>query len=341
MKTAPFVFSHENGVGKNLLIDLIGESLFSDFYIPITSKAQKSEFNSHKANALLNVCNESSYSGRLDLAEALKDEITNDTITINEKHKPQYRTRNYAELWLTSNRTDGVLIRDKDRRYAAFHALEKRIPPEEAKEYAKWWGGGGKNAVMHYLLHRDISQFNPYAPAPMNAFKQALIEDNRTPHQRLIAELAEDAGGRPLRELSELVDDKDVTEHRSSQTITVVRQKLSKRERKKEEQYLARELRTAGSEKRRLKLEGEKRVIWAVSHYEAWAKRSNEQWAAQWREQGGAVDPLHYALDEKLYEVDRAKTESEQKLKAKDGQIRELEAQVRELKRTKGAKGGR
>ena len=69
MKTAVFVMSYENGVGKGLLIDKVAE-LFGEYYTPITTKDQKSDFNEYMACKLLSVCDEATYTGRLDLAEA-------------------------------------------------------------------------------------------------------------------------------------------------------------------------------------------------------------------------------------------------------------------------------
>ena len=190
MKTAVFVMSYENGVGKGLLIDKVAE-LFGEYYTPITTKDQKSDFNEYKACKLLSVCDEATYTGRLDLAEAIKNEITAPVIHVNEKYKPKYTVKNLSELWITSNRADGVLIRDKDRRYAAFRAVETRIPEQEALDYVAWFDrGGGKEAVMDYLLRRDLSGFNPHAPAPETAFKRSLIDVNRTSHQQLVADLA-------------------------------------------------------------------------------------------------------------------------------------------------------
>ena len=270
LMTCIFVMSYQNGVGKGLLVDKYAE-LFGDHYSPITSKQQKSEFNGFKATALLIHCDEATYAGKLELAEALKSEITSPWLIVNAKYQQEYRLRNLAELWLTSNRTDGVLIKDKDRRYAAFRAIEERISEEEAKAYAEWWDREGKNYVMHYLLHRDISEFNPYAPAPDTDLKRALIQDGRTELQQIVAQLAEECEDRPLRRLEDLLT--EPTQDRG--------RKL---------RYLATELRTAGAVDKQPRVpvkDGGKTIykkvrLWAVCNYAKWAKASEREWAEQW-----------------------------------------------------------
>lgn len=110
MMTCIFIMSYENGVGKGLLINKYAE-LYGEHYAPVTSKVQKSEFNGFKAAMLFINCDESTYSWKLDLAEALKSEIVSSIIIANEKYTQTYKLKNLSELWLTSNRTDGVLIR--------------------------------------------------------------------------------------------------------------------------------------------------------------------------------------------------------------------------------------
>lgn len=264
METAVFVMSKMHGVGKGLLIDLVAEDLFGKYYTPTTTKAQKSQFNGFKAGSLLAVCDEACYTGRLDLAEALKSEITAPTILIDEKHQRKYRVKNLCELYVTSNRINGIYAQDHDRRYAAFRAAEERIPEKDALDYVAWWQREGKHYVMDFLLSRDLSKFNPHAPAPETEFKREIIAAGRTHLQQLAADLAQDCDGYPLRELMPLIlfgkDFKPLEGYdRQRYAMDIARYK-------REENLLALELRNANSPpKRELRIKRKLRTLWAVA----------------------------------------------------------------------------
>jgi hypothetical protein len=51
--------------------------------------------------------------------------------------------------------------------------------------------GSGFSAVLDWYLNRDIAHFDPYAPAPMTAYKKKAIELSKSPLEAFAKELAE------------------------------------------------------------------------------------------------------------------------------------------------------
>ena len=250
-------------------------ALFGEYAAPITAKDQQSNFNGIKARKLFIYCDEAVWSHKLELAESINNETTAQQITINEKYGPQYTIRNVCETWFTSNRTDSIFLKNRDRRCAAFRAVEEKLCPEKAKAYREWFEGEGKQYVMHFLMTRDISKFNPHADAPLNEFKKELIEDSMNEWQSRVAELAEDCEGKPLRRLDDIVG------------FDVQNPKKAKR-------IIARELRTAGAKREKIKLKhangnisnASKQIeLWCVADYAKWSATSQDKWREQYERQ--------------------------------------------------------
>lgn len=126
-------------------------------------------------------------------ADELKDLVTNEIVTINQKYVPEYEIDDLANYWLTSNQPDAAYLEDDDRR-GFIHRLERKADFGKYQGVDKWRReDDGPAALFHYLLHEvDTSQFNPKAPAPFTEAKRDMIANSRTDVESWVDDLITD-----------------------------------------------------------------------------------------------------------------------------------------------------
>lgn len=135
--TANIIYSETRGVGKDSLLDLIGQLFHKDYYI----KLQEKDFDARFAvfhEKLIAVFSEvqlaqGAYSRKdlMTLVGRLKQLITNRQITIEEKFKPSRIVDSFTNFFLLSNYELGAIMEPGERRLDVFHSREIKIDQDE------------------------------------------------------------------------------------------------------------------------------------------------------------------------------------------------------------------
>jgi hypothetical protein len=113
------------------------------------------------------------------VANSLKTIITEDVVRVEAKFVNHYTIENLASVLCFTNHRRCLAIENGDRRWFMVATdVNKRTPDYYAKLRA-WLDGDGTAIVCDWLLKRDVSAFNPDAPAPMTAAKVEAIEDSQ------------------------------------------------------------------------------------------------------------------------------------------------------------------
>lgn len=163
------------GVGKSLILDIMGKVLGHNHYI--TSSNPDDFFSDHAeghANKLLINMNECEGKATFNLGERMKSFITERTLTVNPKGIRPYEIENVARLIITTNKTNPIVIKasEGDRRYCVFQATEKY----KNKGYnSKWWASLydyiNRPEFIAYLYNKlnnlDISKINFTSDRPI------------------------------------------------------------------------------------------------------------------------------------------------------------------------------
>lgn len=125
-------------------------------------------------------------------ADHLKELVTGETITINEKYLPAMTFLDCANYYLTSNHANALYLSDRDRRYFINHvtdiesdAFYKRIDTWRFKQ-------DGPAHLRYYLEHVDLGDFNPKARPVLTYAKEEMISDGRSEMARWVYELTVD-----------------------------------------------------------------------------------------------------------------------------------------------------
>lgn len=133
-------------------------------------------------------------------------------LPVNRKGLPVLHVPNVCFVVITSNSVETVLnlIPEDQRAYVVSTNLQRRDMPDDyhAKLHA-WHDAGGNEAVIHYLMSLDVSDFDPKAPPPMTSAKRTVIAAAGDPLAATMADLL-DAMARPpvlaVRELEHLAN---------------------------------------------------------------------------------------------------------------------------------------
>jgi hypothetical protein len=182
-------WSHEQGVGKNLLFECMTAIIGAAHSTVIGQAELASNFNGWANRKVLVIGDEVSKSDRRQDTDKLKGLVTGTTVYINEKYQPAREVPNFLNFIFLSNHHDAIFLDDTDRRYFVWEIAADRLPDANVVEFVKWRDNGGLAALLHFLLQHDLSGFNPKAPAPMTDAKQQMVQDNRSDLENWVAEL--------------------------------------------------------------------------------------------------------------------------------------------------------
>jgi hypothetical protein len=131
------ILKGKQGVGKNIILDAIGNMLNKKHYI--TSSKPTDFFGEHAEGyyrKLLVNLNEAEGRDTFDFEGKIKSFISEDTITINPKNVRPTQISNHARTIITTNKPNPIPIdvRSKDRRYVVFQATDVYL-----KKSSKFW----------------------------------------------------------------------------------------------------------------------------------------------------------------------------------------------------------
>lgn len=188
LNSAVVLWSLEQGVGKSLLGFTLGR-IYGKNYVKVNKKQLDGSFNGWLAMKQFVVGEEVTGGSGREVADVLKDLITGPEVMVNRKYEPEYTVRNCANFFFTSNHQDAFFITGTDRRYFVHEVADK---PSDAffKKYDRWFKTQvAANALFDYLLHVDLTGFNPMAEAPRTRSRQEMVDAGKSEHGVWIDEL--------------------------------------------------------------------------------------------------------------------------------------------------------
>ncbi len=200
IRWAPLIQSAQ-GAGKNMLMNCVGHALgYNHNFKTVNAKQVLADFNEWVTGAQLIVLDEIKIPGhsKADLTNSLKDLITNDTITINQKFQDVRIARNVANKIALTNWHDALYLEDSDRRWmpiqSPIQTKAQCVALSESghfKTLAKLYKHGG--ALRQFLLDHEVSADFPVdGPAPDTEFRHEMITEGRNRLQESIEDLIED-----------------------------------------------------------------------------------------------------------------------------------------------------
>jgi len=180
------------GIGKDALFDPLERCLGNTNWRVITPDDLNSGWTDWLASSRLIVVEEMAHFGKREMANRLKPLLTAPPfkLRINTKMIPQYEVPNRVAFVFFTNEEDALLIDDEDRRFFVYWSEAKPNDPKYYAHYFKWVEKNA-GAVYHWLLNRDLSDFNAKGNPPSTTHKQQMIEESRTPLERFVRDQIE------------------------------------------------------------------------------------------------------------------------------------------------------
>jgi hypothetical protein len=190
------------GSGKGVFTLGYG-SLFGRHFLHATNREHVTgKFNGHQAEACLIFVDEALYAQIKSDAQILKTLTTETTKLLERKGIDAVQVDNYARLIFATNDDHPIMIEHNDRRYVAIyvrtHSSWAGKSDQEAAPLRKAYfqaiidqmNNGGREALLGFLLGRDISKFNAEAiPATREREHQKLI--SATPGDKVVIGFAQ------------------------------------------------------------------------------------------------------------------------------------------------------
>lgn len=112
-------------------------------------------------------------------------------VRLNPKYVPQYSLPDLINYFLTSNEPDALYLDEGDRRFFVWEVLAQKYAAY--REYVAWRDDddAGIMALWHYLLHYDLGDFDPHAPAPETQGKAEMMTLGKSDLGSFVKELKE------------------------------------------------------------------------------------------------------------------------------------------------------
>jgi len=173
--TAALLWSTHAGVGKGLLAGAVA-SVYGRRNVTFLREAVLNESFNDWINSQFVAVEELSGASRNARGATIRDLVTAETVLVNQKYRPTYKARSYANFYFNSNHANPIEVRDNERRVFAYKITSPPIDGRLARKIGDAFiqGDAPLAPSLHtILLNIDLDGFNPHGAAP----KTSALED--------------------------------------------------------------------------------------------------------------------------------------------------------------------
>lgn len=168
------------GDGKSLIGELIARVMGSINVRSISPKVLLTDFNGYAEGTCVGIMEELKMAGhnRHDAANALKPNVTNDTIPIHRKGKDEYNIINTMNYIAFTNHGDALPLTDTDRRWwvlFSYFVKQEQLPGAGYFDSVFSAIRNHVGALRGWFEAMDLDGFNPNGRAPASAAKAAMV----------------------------------------------------------------------------------------------------------------------------------------------------------------------
>ena len=150
------------GTGKNIIVDILIDAFGEHATVAVKPDDLTGRFNDHLGTSVLVFANEAIWGGRKEQEGILKSLVTDKELPVERKYLPKYRVPNCCHLIMASNNDWVAPVDLDDRRFVILDVSEARKGDQAYFDaLSREISNGGAQAFIHYLMHYDISSFEP------------------------------------------------------------------------------------------------------------------------------------------------------------------------------------
>ncbi|WP_028748744.1 primase-helicase family protein [Rhizobium mesoamericanum] len=270
IRHAYLLTSAEQQIGKGQLLELVKLLLGPDNHQTIEGEDFGEKFNAHTADYQLLVVEELPLSNKLGVYNKIKTLLSERDKLVEKKGVQKFRARTPDFLLATSNHSRPITLEKADKRVFFYESPMRR----QAGDYYGRLAEAIKSeasAILHDLLHRDLSNFDPKAPPPMTAAKRRLLYDSMPEAEKSLHELVGD-GNAPF--------DRDVIHMDQLRFALGV---SSTRNQRFDALKAIGAIQTGQMRAEPGNRKSPKRRLWIIRNFDRWKNATEAQITAQWK----------------------------------------------------------
>jgi len=161
------VLKGSKGVGKDTWIGAFASLFDRSHYLAVNSmKTITGNFNIHLQHSIICNLGEAFFSGDHAAEGALKTLITEKEMQYEPKHMDSFSGSNYTRVFMSTNLDWVVPAKGNDeRRYIVLEVSDlRRGDLDYMDKFRIWLNNGGREALLHYLMEREITHTMYKAP---------------------------------------------------------------------------------------------------------------------------------------------------------------------------------
>jgi hypothetical protein len=182
IKTAIVFVSEAMGAGKSIYTDILN-SLTGDNLVSTNIDKLMGMFNAAFSRKTVVLLEELKKGLSNDTCDFIKDFVTMNRITENQKFQVPINIHHYGDLIICSNNEHTIKVHETDRRYFITRISSKKVKDlayfNNIAEYQDYTSDKFKH-LYNYFMRVDISKFLPQI-IPTTDFKKDLIEEQKSP----------------------------------------------------------------------------------------------------------------------------------------------------------------
>ncbi len=281
--TAMFVYSDQQGTGKTFVVDPIMKYVYGEnnFY-SLDNDDLQSTFNGYADRSQFVVTNEiylSDLRDRRMMMGKLKDMITREKVTVNEKFQPKVSRYDHCNYYLTSNHADALHLEPNDRRFMVIEGPNEKLATSTYRELDDWVRNrNGASIVKHYLENSvDLSGFNEKSEAMRTPWRDQIIALSKDVFYEFAERIIENPD--PLRIAGGFQE--DLMLYRADDILRAFEIQYPRYRYSMTTMKMARLLKDSRLECRKVRLTADspQNVLYAVFDRDYWKDKKNSEWA--------------------------------------------------------------
>jgi Family of unknown function (DUF5906) len=292
------------GTGKSFFVEVF-KALFNERNVSEPSKkTMLRDFNAWAGRKQIIAIHELKSTGRADVAEILKEKITQGNVEVNIKNVEAFTIDNFANYFTITNDEDAIPLESGERRYLVIRCAEEPMYGKRNDKSVRYYEElflsiGGRRCsdhpgdearrILHYLKNRPI-KLSMSGFAPKTAAMHEMIEATFTNIERAVADLFA-ANVPPMGSLFATMDVLDELDTNLRAGISDVERACRK--------LGCRPLRDKNGNTRQVRIGGDRKRLWArtASRAAELSKKTGVELAAMFNEITAAHQGAEHAPD--------------------------------------------
>jgi hypothetical protein len=199
----------EMGTGKSYIARVMEFLIGKENTQRPKNSSLKGDFNGWAMHCKLAIFEELMQIGRREVANELRDMITEPHIEVNIKNVPAFMIENFMAMMAISNHTDALPLETGERRWLVLESPMTKDEKDDLKasgyftELMPMVNSTNPDvealaAIAYQLQHRDVGDYNGEGEAPMTDAKERMIDLSKSSLETWLGEFRYELEGRAL-----------------------------------------------------------------------------------------------------------------------------------------------